>query len=48
LHNADAKTEGALTKSAKAAGGALKKSTEAVGRFLHLTGDEKKEDGVPQ
>jgi hypothetical protein len=36
-----------LAKSAKATGGALKKSTKAVGRFLHLSGDEKGED-APQ
>jgi hypothetical protein len=48
LDTADVKTEGALAKSAKATGGALKKSTKAVGRFLHLGGEEKKEDGVPR
>jgi hypothetical protein len=48
LDTADAKTEGALAKSAKATGGALKKSTKAVGRFLHLSGEEKKEDGAPR
>jgi hypothetical protein len=48
LDKADAKTDSALTKSAKAAGGALKKSTKAVGRFLHLSDEEKKEDGAPR
>jgi hypothetical protein len=48
LDGADAKTEGALSKSANATGNALKKSTKAVGRFLHLSGDEKKEDGDPR
>jgi hypothetical protein len=48
LDTADVKTEGALAKSAKATGGALKKSTKAVGRFLHLSGEEKKEDGAPR
>jgi hypothetical protein len=48
LDGANANTEGALTKSAKATGGALKRSTKAVGRFLHLTGDEKNEDGTPR
>jgi hypothetical protein len=48
LSTADSKTEGALAKSAKATGGALKRSTKAVGRFLHLTGDEKREDGAPR
>jgi hypothetical protein len=48
LNTADAKTEGALARSAKATGGALKKSTKAVGRFLHLSGEEKKEEGAPR
>jgi hypothetical protein len=48
LGTADDKTEGALAKSAKATGGALKKSTKAVGRFLHLSGNEKEEEGTPR
>jgi hypothetical protein len=48
LDDANAKTESALTKTAKATGGALKKSAKAVGRFLHLSGDEKKEDSTPR
>jgi hypothetical protein len=48
LDNADANTEGAMGKSAKATGGALKKSMKAVGRFLHLSGDERKEDSSPR
>ena|SRR6266481_2166474 len=49
LDGADAKTEDALTKGAKATGGALKKSTKAVERFLHLTGEEKSvDDDAPQ
>jgi hypothetical protein len=47
LDEADAKTEDALTKSVKATSGALTKSTKAVGRFLHLTGDEKSKDDSP-
>jgi hypothetical protein len=48
LDNADANTEGALGKSAQATGGVLKTSMKAVGRFLHLSGDERKEDGAPR
>jgi hypothetical protein len=48
LDDADANTEGALGKSAKATGGALKKSARAVGRFLHLGGDEGKEEDTPR
>jgi hypothetical protein len=48
LDDADANTEGALGKSAKATGGALKKSAKAVGRFLHLGGDERKEEDAPR
>jgi hypothetical protein len=48
LDDANAKTGDALTKSARATGGALKKSAKAVGWFLHLTGDEKKEDSMPR
>jgi hypothetical protein len=46
LDDADAKMDGALAKSVEATSGALKKSAKAVGRFLHLTGDEKNEDGA--
>ena len=47
MDEADAKTEGALSKSAKATGEALKKSAIGVGRFLHLSGEGKSEkDGT--
>ena len=48
LNAADVKTENALTKSANATGGAFKTSAKAVGRFLHLTGDQKIVEGAPR
>jgi hypothetical protein len=48
LNTADDKTESAVGKSAKATGRALKRSTTAVGRFLHLKGEEKDSHSSPR